>query len=356
MLDNEHLRARPKGGYSNAALARGPDDFERNGVVVPHAFDRRRRAFTSTNIGISLNTDIFKSSVFDGSDGDRQLYAIRLNCGREWPGREATRSPIVLIVVALDLELNLFQRHDVRVWSETDHFGWKSMDRIDVVISYNNTLEHSKLRKQARIWFRYPSAGEIRLSRAWLFDSHERVAEDNVPIADEIIVSPARGWLDSSGRFSSARLETHDEASAGLYLDKMLLPDRAMCHLISVSRSKAIWLVIKQSLRLPHVGIWTHVSGTGCVDFVKTIISLPGHLYPRTASLPDGRAGVEVSLKPLPREAHSGSPQYLLAIYVAEAESYTGEVGRFIVIGDKLREGTARAERDERYRSNREWF
>jgi hypothetical protein len=101
-------------------------------------FDRGRRGFSMTNVGISLTAELIE---FSRKHHGNRLFAIRLNCAYAWPPLDATKSPMLTFLQIDPIRedgrrLRFFRRTGdyLRTWSDVSSAEWTSHGECDIFI------------------------------------------------------------------------------------------------------------------------------------------------------------------------------------------------------------------------------
>ncbi|KAI1493189.1 hypothetical protein F5X96DRAFT_250949 [Biscogniauxia mediterranea] len=289
------------------------------------SFDKQRRFFTMTNAGLSMNAEIFEHT--QKQPGEKQLYAIRLNCTSQ--PLNSRRTPVIIFLYSLDSDRAVFERAGriFRDWCDVNTGTWKSLGRRDIVIAHQRQEPKINMSLSSfSINFDVRSLGSLR-------DVETR-------------------WYTCSGANWHCVDAAH--ASAASHHNKVeMIGNGAISRTISRARystwGEAFTVIIKSGTRAPQFGIWRC---DGPMDTQRVIEQLAsgdarreGIVYPTTARSYDGKI-VRISARPVPvsalprskrgMSALSGSPArkaFLLEVTVEAAEKDSADIGRFTRVG-----------------------
>ncbi|KAF4629091.1 hypothetical protein G7Y89_g9061 [Cudoniella acicularis] len=129
-------------------LVTSPEEFTHSNGLITWAFDKDRRGFAITNVGLSINTELFEfpKRLPDGES----IFAIQLNCSRGWPPLDATKSPLVLFLQIMHAKHDFSNKQPVfckkistllRNWHELISCEYRSWGRQDILITEGKETE-----------------------------------------------------------------------------------------------------------------------------------------------------------------------------------------------------------------------
>lgn len=249
-------------------------------------------------MGVSLNAEVF--ARFPG-DPRKPIYAIKLNCRREWPSVESTFGPIALRLRTDDPDLVVFNRLEATSWKDISWWGWMSLGRKDIFISHEPPREIGTTAKDSCI--RFKCTPSIQLSAVkW-------TRQDNRAGAPTKRFGPEYYHLTRDRGIMYMEL-TFD------YLRRV---------------DKTYWIVMKPGPALPLFGIWELAKDADVQSAIGRIEKTAEctTMFPGSVRTSPGRS-IELAMRPISPPSPTAPKTYLVDVRFVDEERYIGKMGRFV--------------------------